>query len=89
MHKKKVDIVVVCISSPLLIGIYEDSRLIRTIESSQKSSDSLPIIFKELLKEYSIDSIIYTNTPGSFMAIKISYIFFKSLSILKIFHYME
>jgi tRNA A37 threonylcarbamoyladenosine modification protein TsaB len=79
---KKVDVVVISISSPLKIGIYENSILIEEIENSGKSSDVLPLIFDKILKEYSVDTVVYTNTPGSFMSIKLSYIFFKSLEIL-------
>lgn len=80
---KKVDVVVVALSSPILIGIYEDKKLIDTISTEEKSSEILPIIFKELLFKYNIQNLFYANGPGSFMAIKISYIFLKSISILK------
>jgi len=82
MHKKKVDILLVTIASPLLIGIYEEDKLIRTIKSDKKSSEALPEIFRTLLKEYTIASMTYANGPGSFMAIKVAYIFLRSLSIL-------
>jgi len=80
---KSVDIVVVALSSPVLIGIYEDKKLIKTIQTQEKSSEILPIIFKELLQTYSVKNFFYANGPGSFMAIKVAYIFLKSLSILK------
>jgi hypothetical protein len=80
---KKIDVVVISISSPLKIGIYESNTLIDSIEDSGKSSDRLPIIFDKILSEYDVMSITYTNTPGSFMAIKLSYIFLKSLEVLK------
>ena len=80
---KKVDIVCVTLSSPIFIGIYENNKLINTIECNEKSSESLPKIFKEFLVKYEIENIFYANGPGSFMAIKVAYIFLKSLSILK------
>ncbi len=80
---KKVDIVLVALSSPITIGIYEDNKLIDTIESEKKSSEILPIIFDKLFKTYKIEKLFYANGPGSFMAIKVAYIFLKSLSILK------
>jgi tRNA A37 threonylcarbamoyladenosine modification protein TsaB len=82
MHKK-VDLVLITLTSPIKIGIYEDNMLIETIESSGKSSDVLPTIFQELIKKYTIERLFYANGPGSFMAIKVAYIFLKSLSILK------
>ena len=65
------------------IGIYEDEKLIDTIVSDEKSSEVLPIIFKEILDKYSVQRLFYANGPGSFMAIKVAYIFLKYLSVLK------
>lgn len=81
--RKKVDVVFITLSSPILVGVYEEQRLIETIESAQKSSDVLPEIFEELTEKYDIKALFYTNGPGSFMAIKIAYIFLKSMSVLK------
>ncbi|HUH42137.1 MAG TPA: hypothetical protein VLZ29_03395 [Sulfurimonas sp.] len=80
---KSVEVVFVTLSSPILIGIYENAKLIKTISSEEKSSEILPIIFSEISKQYSVKSLFYANGPGSFMAIKIAYIFLKSMSILK------
>lgn len=83
MQKPSVDIVAVVISSPLLIGIYENEELVKTIKKEGKTSDILPEIFDSLLKDYEINSIVYSKGPGSFMAIKIAYVFFKTLEIAK------
>jgi len=80
---KKVDILLITLSSPIVIGVYEDKQLIETIKSDKKSSDVLPLLFEDLLKKYNIKNLFYANGPGSFMAIKVAYIFLKSLSILK------
>jgi len=80
---KSVDIFLIALSSPLQVGVYEDSKLIETIKSEEKSSDVLPKIYDQLLKDYDVKKLLYVNGPGSFMAIKIAYIFLKSLSILK------
>ena len=80
---KKVDVLLVALSSPIQIGIYENNKLIDTIVSSEKSSDVLPSIFKKIFDTYSVEKLFYANGPGSFMAIKVAYIFLKSLSILK------
>jgi tRNA A37 threonylcarbamoyladenosine modification protein TsaB len=81
--RKCVDLVFITISSPIKIGVYENKILIQTITSDEKSSDVLPKIFSELDKKYEIKTLIYANGPGSFMAIKIAYIFLRTLSILK------
>jgi hypothetical protein len=83
LHKRLVDVVCVVVSKPLLVGIYEDGKLIQTIQKDGMTSDILPEIFDELLKNYEINSVIYSKGPGSFMAIKLAYVFFKTLEIAK------
>jgi tRNA A37 threonylcarbamoyladenosine modification protein TsaB len=81
--KKNVTILVISISTPILVGIYEKNILIQTIKNNGKTSDILPQIFHALLNSYDIEKILYVNGPGSFMAIKVAYIFLKTLSITK------
>lgn len=63
------------------MGIYENGLLVEFFESEDKTSYSLPKIFNNLLKIYKCKKLYYVKGPGSFMAIKISYIFLKTLSI--------
>lgn len=78
-----IDILVISISTPLKIGIYKDLKLIESIEDEGKTSDVLPTIFEKILNTYKINSITYVNTPGSYMAIKVSYVFLKTISLTK------
>ncbi|WP_419763830.1 MAG: hypothetical protein ACNI28_08490 [Arcobacter sp.] len=78
-----IDILVISISNPIKIGIYKDNILIDKIEKEGMTSDILPIIFKELLKKYEIKTITYVNTPGSYMAIKVAYVFLKTICIVR------
>ena len=80
---KSVDVLLIALASPLKIGIYENHKLIETIVSEEKSSDILPKIYEDIFKKYEVQKLFYANGPGSFMAIKVAYIFLKSLSILK------
>ncbi|MDA7818027.1 hypothetical protein N9A28_07540 [Sulfurimonas sp.] len=80
---KEVDLLFITLSSPIQIGVYENSKLIDTISSDEKSSDILPIIYKDLTSKYDIKKLFYANGPGSFMAIKVAYIFLKSMSVLE------
>ncbi len=43
----------------------------------------LPGIIEKILKEYSVKTLYFARGPGSFMSIKITYIFLKTLSIVK------
>ena len=79
----KVDIIVIALATPILIGIYEDGQLTQTLQSEKQSSEYLPEVFTSLMQEYEIQTITYANGPGSFMAIKMSYLFLKSLEIIK------
>ncbi len=63
------------------MGIYEDGTLIQKLQSKQKTSEVLPIIFDNILKNYKCKNLYYAKGPGSFMAIKITYLFLKTLSI--------
>jgi tRNA A37 threonylcarbamoyladenosine modification protein TsaB len=80
---KRVDVVLVALSSPIQVGIYKEKKLIETIQSEEKSSEILPKIYEDILSRYDVENLFYANGPGSFMAIKIAYIFLKSLSVLK------
>jgi hypothetical protein len=81
LQKPLVDIVAIVISKPMKIGIYKNNQLIEVIEKEGLTSDVLPLIFDDILKKYKINSIIYSKGPGSFMAIKLAYVFFKTFEI--------
>lgn len=63
------------------IGIYENNQLIQTYHSHEHTSEILPVLFKEILEQYTPKTLFFARGPGSFMAIKITYIFLKSMSI--------
>lgn len=81
MGKLSVDIFVISISHPLLIGVYEDKKCIKTYEKEGKTSDILPQVFEGILKEFKIKELFYINSPGSYMAIKVAYVFLKTIAI--------
>jgi tRNA A37 threonylcarbamoyladenosine modification protein TsaB len=76
-------LLVISISSPLLLGVYRNDLLIRTFSSEKKTSDILLPLLRDILSEYDISEIIYTRGPGSYMAIKLTYIMLKTIEILK------
>ena len=77
------DLVVIALTSPIIIGVYKDRELIETIKSEERSSEILPELFRELIAKYDIEHIVYAKGPGSFMAIKVSFIFLRTLCIVK------
>lgn len=78
-----IEVLVISISRPLLIGVYENKNLIKEYKLEGKTSDLLPSLFSRILKEFDIKRINYVNSPGSYMAIKVAYIFLKTISISK------
>jgi len=86
-HLKKVlhkyQVLIISISSPLLIGVYKDGTLVEKIEKKEKTSDILLKVLMDIAKIYDYKSIIYTSGPGSYMAIKLTFITLRSLEILK------
>ena len=76
------EIVVISIASPLLLGVYRDGELIETIETKEKTSDILLKLLSELSDKYNYKRVIYTSGPGSYMAIKLTYITLRTLEIL-------
>ena len=76
-------LLIISISTPLLIGVYRDDRCIETFSSEKKTSEILLPLLSELLEKYDIGQIIYTRGPGSYMAIKLTYIMLKTIETVK------
>ena len=77
-------VLVISMASPILVGVYDkDNKLIESISKEGKTSDVLPDIFISILEKYNLCSIHYSNGPGSYMSIKVAYMFLKTLSISK------
>ncbi|MBZ7994460.1 tRNA threonylcarbamoyladenosine biosynthesis protein TsaB [Campylobacter canadensis] len=68
---------------PAKIGIYDkDLKLVKSYELNNYVSVELSLVVDEILKEFKIDELIYANGPGSFMSLKIAYVFFSTLSLV-------
>ncbi len=78
-----IDILVISISTPVKIALYNKNVLVETYEIDGKTSDELPKLFKTVTAKYEINRIFYVNAPGSYMAIKVAYVFLKTISITK------
>ncbi len=79
----KYELLIIAIASPLLLGVYEDGKLIKTVSSELKTSEILLPLITEYLESYDISRIIYTRGPGSYMAIKLTYIMLKTIEIVR------
>jgi hypothetical protein len=71
------------IATPMQIGCYRENRLVDWREVEGRASEVLVDTLEELMEAYSIEQIIYANGPGSYMAIKLTYIALATLEILR------
>lgn len=55
--------------------------MIQTYASDKHTSEALPALFTSILELYIPQRLFFARGPGSFMAIKISYIFLKTFGI--------
>jgi len=76
-------LLIIPIASPLQIGIYCDGMLVDIRTSTEKTSEVLLPILSELLEIYAPGRIIYTRGPGSYMAIKLTYVILKTIETVK------
>jgi len=76
-------LLIISIASPLLIGVYKDDTLIDSTSSEKKTSEVLLPMIMEFRKAYDISRIIYTRSPGSYMAIKLTYIMLQTIEIVQ------
>ena len=74
---------IVSIASPLLVGMYQEGVLVETIRSDEKTSDILLPIIMRALDRYKVARIVYTRSPGSYMAIKLTYVIVKTIEIVR------
>lgn len=80
---KRYELLIISISSPLILGVYEEGELIDTLSSELQTSEILLPLIKKCLDQYDIFRIIYTRGPGSYMAIKLTYIMLKTIEIMQ------
>jgi hypothetical protein len=83
LSPKQQTLLIISISSPLLLGVYEDGKLIESISRDEKTSEILLPMITAYLERYNISKIIYTRGPGSYMAIKLTYIILKTIEITR------
>lgn len=74
-------LLVIGLSSPLLVGVYQEGVLCESYEINEQSSDALPVLLRDLSRRYRLVDLAYANGPGSFMAIKVVYVALKSAAI--------
>lgn len=73
------------IKEPILVGVYDENcKLCRDFALTKPLSDALVPTFVELQRqEIEFDELYFVRGPGSFMALKLLYLFAKTLEIAR------
>lgn len=66
-----------------LVGIYKDDVLFKEIKLENKTSEALPLLMQDLMTKYNFSEFTYANGPGSYMSLKIAYVFLNTLALVK------
>ncbi|BDY12549.1 glycoprotease [Hydrogenimonas cancrithermarum] len=75
------ELLIIGVTSPLLVGLYVDGHLVQRYERREKTSSALPAILHDVRYRYNLKALYYARGPGSFMAIKVTYVMAKTFSI--------
>ena len=82
-NKSKVNVLVIAVASPMLIGIYANHQLLEQFECTGQTLQELPDTFVKILQQYDIEKLYYTKGPGQAMAVKIAFVFLKSFALVR------
>lgn len=84
MLMKEYNLLVFSTSKPLKIGVYDKQRFLESFQMEGQLSDCLLLLFSKVCDKYpNIKTLFFINGPGSFMALKLVYIFAKTLAITR------
>ena len=64
-----------------MVGVYKDGVKFDEITTDEHVSEALIKILDNLSSKFNITKIIYANTPGSFMGLKVAYVILKTFSL--------
>ncbi|CAM2772874.1 hypothetical protein [Helicobacter burdigaliensis] len=78
------EILIFPLGEPLQIGVYQENKKIEEFKIQGHLSENLLNLYLEVNKKYpNISNIYFLRGPGSFMALKLIYLFVKTLEITK------
>lgn len=78
------EILIFPLGEPLQIGVYQEGRKVDEFSVQGQLSENLLSLYDKVCQKYSkISEIYFLKGPGSFMALKLVYLFVKTLEITK------
>ena len=82
-HLPNYTVLIISIASPLLVGVYKEGICVEKFSSTDKLSEALLPLLEQIQQKYALSQSLYTRGPGSYMAVKLTYIMLKTLEIMK------
>jgi len=79
----KYTILINTIATPLQLGLYCADRKISAATTEGQTSESLLKAMEKWLDSYRVEKCIYVNGPGSYMAIKLTYLMLRTLEMVR------
>jgi len=76
-------IVINSIAVPLQLGLYRENKKIAALEIEGQTSEVLLDAVEKWLSTYAVKHCIYVNGPGSYMAIKLTYIMLRTIEMIQ------
>lgn len=67
----------------MLFGVYVDGVLKQSISKEGTALECIIDTLAKIEKDYDIKRIIYANSPGSYMGLKVAYVTLKTYSMIK------
>ena len=76
-------VVINSIAVPLQLGLYRENKKIAVLEIEGQTSEVLLTAVEKWLSTYAVTHCIYVNGPGSYMAIKLTYIMLRTIEMVR------
>ena len=79
----KYTILINAIAVPLQLGLYSENRKITQLDIEGQTSEVLLVAVEKWLEEHEVERCIYVNGPGSYMAIKLTYLMLRTIEMIR------
>jgi len=79
----KYTILINAIAVPLQLGLYNARKKVLQLDIEGQTSEMLLEAVEKWLDDYEVERCIYVNGPGSYMAIKLTYIMLRTLEMVR------
>lgn len=82
--RKKVSVLLISATRPMRLAVYDETGArIESHESDAPATESLYPLFKSIDDRYEITRLAYAKGPGSFMGLKLGYVFLQSFALAR------